>query len=210
MLFRAAEMRMKTSGSHAAGSPAAGGGRLLFLWRERHGWVQRCALRPRGVGGDGGAYGHRPGASVSSGRLWGGEGSVSPPPDRGGLSSTEPSPGQPGGQAPGASGPCGCLAPMPTRGGCPTFWEGWRVCQEAPTGAAKRRPARSPAAQPPTGARSGTQGALCLDHGAPSCTGCTSLGWGITRCCRAGHEGYPDLTAGPRCPKAPPRVAPGR
>ena len=82
-----------------------------------------------------------------------------------------------------------------------------------------RRPPRSPPksvplAAPqrsrPLGAGSGTHGALCLEHGAPSCPRCRSLGWGISRCCRAGHEGHADPVAGPRCPKAPPRVAPGR
>ena len=44
----------------------------------------------------------------------------------------------------------------------------------------------------------------------PSCARCKSLGWGISRCCRAGHEGHTDPSAGPRCPRVPPRVAPGR
>ena len=56
---------------------------------------------------------------------------------------------------------------------------------------------------------SGTQGALCLEHGAPSCPRCRSRGWGISRCCRAGHEGYDGSAAGLRCPVAPLRVAPG-
>ena len=50
----------------------------------------------------------------------------------------------------------------------------------------------------------------CLEHGAPSCPKCKSLGWGISRCCRAGHKGHADPSAGPRCPRAPPRVALGR
>ena len=37
-----------------------------------------------------------------------------------------PPPGQPGGRAPSASGAWGHLAPMPRRGGCPSFWEGPR------------------------------------------------------------------------------------
>ena len=60
------------------------------------------------------------------------------------------------------------------------------------------------------GAGSGTQGALCLEHGAPSCARCRSLGWGISRCCRAGHEGHAGSSGGPGCPIALPRVAPGR
>ena len=62
----------------------------------------------------------------------------------------------------------------------------------------------------PPGAGSGTQGTLCLEHGAPSCPRCKSLGWGISRCCRAGHEGHTDPSAGLRCPRVPPRVALGR
>ena len=62
----------------------------------------------------------------------------------------------------------------------------------------------------PPGAGSGTQGALCLEHGAPSCPSCKSLGWGISRCCRAGHKGHTNRSAGPRCPRVPPWVAPGR
>ena len=55
-----------------------------------------------------------------------------------------------------------------------------------------RRPPRAPArgvplaapqrSRPPR-AGSGTQGALCLEHGAPSCARCKSLGWGISRAC---------------------------
>ena len=37
---------------------------------------------------------------------------------------------------------------------------------------------------------------------------CRSLGWGISRCCRAGREGHTDPRAGPRRPRVPPRVAP--
>ena len=78
-----------------------------------------------------------------------------------------------------------------------------------------RAPARSvPLAAPqrsrPPGAGSGTQGALCLEHGAPPCARCQSLGWGISRCCRAGHEGHAGSSGSSGCPVAPPRVAPGR
>ena len=78
-----------------------------------------------------------------------------------------------------------------------------------------RAPARSvPLAAPqrsrPPGAGNGTRGALCLEHGAPSCARCRSLGWGISRCCRAGHEGHAGSSAGPGCPRVLPRVAPGR
>ena len=79
--------------------------------------------------------------------------------------------------------------------------------QEAPTGAGQERPARGLPSQLPA---PGTQGALCLDHGAPSCHKCRSLGWGINRCCRAGHEGHAGSAVGPRCPTPPPRLAPGR
>ena len=51
----------------------------------------------------------------------------------------------------------------------------------------------------------GTQGALSLEHGAPSCPRCRSLGWGIIQCCRAGHEGHNDPSAGPRCRGSRPR-----
>ena len=82
-----------------------------------------------------------------------------------------------------------------------------------------RRPPRAPPpsvslAAPqrsrPSGAGSGTQGALCLEHGAPSCARCRSLGWGISRCRRVGHDGHTGPSVGPRCPRVPPRVAPGR
>ena len=74
----------------------------------------------------------------------------------------------------------------------------------------KSVPLAAPQCSRPQGAGSGTEGALCLEHGAPSCPKCRSLGRGISRCCRAGHEGYTDPSAGPRCPRVPPRVAPGR
>ena len=73
----------------------------------------------------------------------------------------------------------------------------------------KSVPLAAPERSRPPGAGSGTQGALCLEHGAPSCVRCKSLGWGISRCCRTGHVGHTDLSAG-RCLRAPPRVAPGR
>ena len=78
-----------------------------------------------------------------------------------------------------------------------------------------RAPARSvPLAAPqrsrPLGAGSGTQGAVCLEHGAPSCARSISLGWGISRCCRAGHQGHGGPSGGSGCPMTPPWVAPGR
>ena len=82
-----------------------------------------------------------------------------------------------------------------------------------------RRPPRAPPRSIPLaapqrsrlpGVGTGTQGALSLEHGAPSCPRCKSRGWGISRCCRAGHEEHTDPSAGPRCPRVPPRVAPGR
>ena len=33
-------------------------------------------------------------------------------------------------------------------------------------------------------------GAQCAQHGSPSCRRCLQLGWGINRCCRAGHKGH--------------------
>ena len=77
-----------------------------------------------------------------------------------------------------------------------------------------RAPARSvqlaaPQRSRPPGAGSGMQGALCLEHGTPSCARCRRLGSGISRCCRAGHEGHAGSSGGPSCPIAPPRVAPG-
>ena len=78
-----------------------------------------------------------------------------------------------------------------------------------------RAPGRSvPLAAPqrsrPPRAGSSTRGALCLEHGAPSCARCRSLGWGISRCSRAGHEGHTGSSTGHSCPRAQPRVAPGR
>ena len=82
-----------------------------------------------------------------------------------------------------------------------------------------RRPPRAPAcnvllAAPqrsrPPGAGGGTQGALCVEHGAPSCARFRGLGWGVSRCCQAGHEGHACSLAGPGCPNVPHWVAPGR
>ena len=78
-----------------------------------------------------------------------------------------------------------------------------------------RAPARSvPLAAPqrsrPPGAGSGTQGALCLVHGAPLCARCRSVGWGISRCCRAGHTVHAGPSGSSSCPVVPPRIAPGR
>ena len=82
-----------------------------------------------------------------------------------------------------------------------------------------RRPPRAPARSVPLaapqrsrapGAGSGTQGALCLEHGAPSCARCRSVGWGISRCCQAGHAGHTGPSGSSSCPVVPPRVAPGR
>ena len=82
-----------------------------------------------------------------------------------------------------------------------------------------RRPPRAPPKSVPLaapqcsrtpGAGSGTQGPLCLEHGAPLCPSCRSLGRGMSRCCRAGHKGHADPSVGPRCPRVLPRVAPGR
>ena len=70
-------------------------------------------------------------------------------------------------------------------------------------------PLAAPQRSRPPRAVSGTQGALCLEHGAPSCAKGISLCWGISRRCPAGHEGHANLAASPHCPRAPPRVAPG-
>ena len=58
---------------------------------------------------------------------------------------------------------------------------------------------RSRNAGRPLGGGSGTPGALCMEHGAPSCAQYKSLGWGISRYCRAGHEGHNSPLAGPVC-----------
>ena len=52
----------------------------------------------------------------------------------------------------------------------------------------------------------GSVGARCAQHGSPSCRRCLQLGWGISRCCRAGHEGH---TAPGQAPPQQ-RRAPGR
>ena len=52
----------------------------------------------------------------------------------------------------------------------------------------------------------GSVGARCAQHGSPSCCRCLQLGWGINRCCRAGHEGH---TAPGQTPPQQ-RRAPGR
>ena len=46
-----------------------------------------------------------------------------------------------------------------------------------------------------------------MEHGAPLCHTCRSLGWGMSRCYRVGHEGHTDPAVSP---KAPLQVAPGR
>ena len=71
-------------------------------------------------------------------------------------------------------------------------------------------PLAAPQHSHPPGVGSGTQGALCLEHGASLCARCRSMDWGISRCCQTGHEGHTDTSAGPRCPRAPPPVAPRR
>ena len=84
-------------------------------------------------------------------------------------------------------------------------------CARRPPRAPPRSvPLAAPQHSRPPRASNGTQGALCLEHGATSCARCRSLGWGIGRCCRASHKGHTDPAAGSRCPRAPPRVAPRR
>ena len=53
----------------------------------------------------------------------------------------------------------------------------------------KSVPRAAPQRSRPPGAGSGTQGALCLERGAPSCARCRSLGWGISPCCQRATEG---------------------
>ena len=88
------------------------------------------------------------------------------------------------------------------------------IMPDGPRGPRGPRPAASPSrrrsAAAPPGPGSGTQGAHCLEHGAPSCARYRSLGWGIGRCCRAGHVGHTGPSEGSGCPVAPPRGAPGR
>ena len=95
------------------------------------------------------------------------------------------------------------LFPRPPEGGPPLL----PYARRPPRAPASSVPLAAPQRSRPPGAGSGTQGALCLEHGAPSCARCRSLGWGISRCCQAGHAG---LSGGSSCPVAPPRVAPGR
>ena len=83
------------------------------------------------------------------------------------------------------------------------------ICQEAPRAPPKSVPLATLQRSRPPGVGNGTQGALCLEHGAPSCPRYGGLGWGISRCCRVGHEGHTDPSAGPQCPRVPPRAAPG-
>ena len=75
-----------------------------------------------------------------------------------------------------------------------------------------RRPPRTPPksvllAAPqcsrPPGAGSGTQGAPCLEHGAPSCPRCRSLGWLISRCAVPDTRGMvaPQRARGARRPR---------
>ena len=93
--------------------------------------------------------------------------------------------------------------PRPLEGGPPLL----PYARKPPRAPPRSVPLAAPQCSRPLGAASGTQGALCLEHGAPSCARCRSLAWGISRCCRAGHEGHTDPSAGPRCPRVPPRVA---
>ena len=96
--------------------------------------------------------------------------------------------------------------PRPLDGGPPLLPYARRPPRAPPRSVPLAAPQRS---RPPR-AGSGTQGALCLEHGAPSCARCRSPGCGISHCCRVGHEGHTDPSAGPRCPRAPPRFAPQR
>ena len=96
--------------------------------------------------------------------------------------------------------------PRPLEGGPPCS----RMPRRPPRAPVRSVPLVAPQRSRPPGACSGTQGALCLEHGAPSCARCRRLGWGISRCCRAGHEGHTGSSTEPGCPRAPPRVAPGR
>ena len=93
--------------------------------------------------------------------------------------------------------------PRPLEGGPPLL----PYARRPPRAPARSVPLAAPQRSRPPGAGSGTQGALYLDHGAPSCARCRSLGWGISRCRRAGHEGHAGSSGGPGCPIAPRRVA---
>ena len=90
--------------------------------------------------------------------------------------------------------------PRPLEGGPPLL----PYARRPPRAPARTVPLAAPQRSRPPGAGSGTQGALCLEHGAPSCARCRSLGWGISRCCRAGHEGHTGSSAGPRRPRGQP------
>ena len=96
--------------------------------------------------------------------------------------------------------------PRPPEGGPPLL----PYARRPPRAPASSVPLAAPQRSRPPRAGSGTQGALCLEHGAPSCARCRSLGWGMSRCCRAGHVGHAGLSGASSCPVAPPRVAPGR
>ena len=96
--------------------------------------------------------------------------------------------------------------PSPLEGGPPLL----PYARRPPRAPARGVPLAAPQRSRPPGTGSGTQGALCLQHGAPSCARCRSLGRGISRCCRAGHEGHVGSSGGSGCPIAPPWVAPVR
>ena len=82
------------------------------------------------------------------------------------------------------------------------------VCQEGPTGASPERLARRLAAQLLYGGGQWHSGRLYLQIRAPSCTKCTSPGWGMSRGCPAGHKGHTGPRAyGSTLPEGP---APGR
>ena len=90
--------------------------------------------------------------------------------------------------------------------------EGRRPYCRMPKGTHGRHPGASHSPPRSAAARMGRAVALRarLEHGAPSCATCKTVGWGISRCCRAGHEWHTDPSAGLRCPRVPPRVAPSR
>ena len=112
-------MRLKTSRSDAGGGGGllfwgGGGGGVGPAMRVALPWSRWRRRRPQAP-----ARGRRPPLPLVGGR----KGQRPPRPIA--LAPDLPSPpGQPGGQAPGASWAWGCLAPMPRRGGCPAFWEG--------------------------------------------------------------------------------------
>ena len=96
--------------------------------------------------------------------------------------------------------------PRPLEGGPPLL----PYARRPPRAPSHSVPLAAPQRSRPPSAGSGRQGALCLEHGAPSCARCRSLGWGINRCCRVGHTGHTWSSGGSCYPIAPPRVAPGR